>query len=330
MDPKDTIAGNNNPYSPGPYYMWQPENLPMLPLGYGWMPVKQLCKCPDGLVIPTVVGFAPVLLPNFGQRQATPIVPTMTPVPQIKAVVAPVLNNNEQQKGQALAAMRPTQVDEGTFGHAKHPSFDPYQYHSSPIASKVNNENPFASHEEVLRFYRQEHLSPEKAYPWSNYTKEYYKEPGSFKSSDMQNSAIRKSWLTAAIHFLPLDIIKDLDELECLTSRTEYEDFCFNIPCRAKITKQGVEGDQSFENSTIRLILSRRGRPLHLMLTKINNKKDSYIDRHLGDVKQEHEVKQKELHWPELYEAGKNSDVYKTYTSDYGLEITIRKKKQDR
>jgi len=182
----------------------------------------------------------------------------------------------------------------------------------SPVSSPLPQPKP-PTHSEVLANYQKNFRRRDSlAYPAH--------QPKYFARTDEIN---QNNWRVAARHYLPLDIIDRISQLEHIEDQHS-QGPSFKIPCQVKSTHRSHKF--KFEDGVIELTLDANGRPKHYFLRPA--KGGDYLKMHMkGEHLDRYKEVQKASHYPELGTSQKAHDKrHLKFRSAYGIEITIPKK----
>lgn len=201
----------------------------------------------------------------------------------------------------------------------------------SPLqAAKSAVDDEIVDHSEALRLYRKDY---QKFAPLPSRGGDLYR-------YEEKSTHGFYGWKEAALHFLPLEIIDNLERFvyfeDSYIGSTE-ECPRFLIPCSAK-----SKGKHKFEikKGVIEITLSPDGKPLHIFLRPMDGRSEEYMAKNLDELQEDYEDAQFKASFPTLSVGVKHKQskrkarvgrpvedgIYFKCVSKYNLEITIPKK----
>lgn len=298
----------------------QPINPYNLPPGYQLVPQYVYEQAPNGAIFQRIIGMRPVWV----GLPVTAVYPFAT----------------DQSERVAMVCTSDDEPDETPFGYAEVPNFNPMDRVQATEELKamlgIAQPQPEPTHESALMSYRKTYQQ-KSPYPESyrNNKKDYYRDPALFNPARFGpvksyiDQTIIDQWLCAALHFLPLDIVGRLDEIDHSKKRDKFGNFVFLIPCFASCTHphfQRIAKLRELQNACIEFVLTEQGEPVHFFMRPLAGRSEEHLVKHLGDCKEAHDEVQTELHFPRLQDTQTKKQVTFKFNSEYHFEITVIKK----
>lgn len=291
-----------------------------LPPGYQLVPQYVFEQAPNGMIFQRIVGVRPVWVG----------LPVTATYPWVTA----------QSERVAMVCTSDDEPDDTPFGYAEVSNFNPMntQAATQELKAMLGIAKPpqEASHECVLESYRKTHQA-KSPHPKS-YTgdkKNYYRDPALFDPQRLGpvtsyvDQTVIDQWLNAALHFLPLGIIDQLEQIDHIKKRDKFGNYVFLIPCFATCTHphfKRLAKLRELQNACIEFVLNKNGEPVHFFMRPLAGRSEDHLLKHLGECKEAHEELQTQLHFPTLQDTLTKKQVTFKFDSLYHFQITAIKK----
>jgi hypothetical protein len=280
--------------------------LPPPPCGHTWVPDFQILPWSDGRFYPTCIGFylVPLMKPNMADHKVS-----ITPLAQEKVQkTAEAIQHVPQQSTPAVSIGKTEQDDvEGEFGDGGLMVINPVQFALSASTEDLKEINALLAppkkvmaapvlpvnmgaqtHAEALEMYRSKFFRKgNQDVPVLNMSYPQHSRNGYYASPEV---AEVEKWNTAATHFLPLEIIENIEKMNVLEDIGDYGRFRFVIPC--SVTYEGkFAGDNKIDAlkvAAIEIVFTEDGIPVHFFLRPCNGKNETYLEKNLKGLKDHH------------------------------------------